>query len=114
MAKFDARYCTGNWTRIALAVVFGWSSTLGPSLADIAASKEQDGYVRLAQAPSATQAATSPPVSGPVYSLTDLEFMLAPIALYPDPLLTLMMTASAHFRSRSFKQTAGSPPTPMP
>jgi len=30
-----------------------------------------------------------------IYSLTDLEYLLGPIALYPDPLLTLVLTASA-------------------
>ena len=96
MAKFEARFCTGNWTRIRLAIVFGWSSTVGPAIADIVASRDNESHIRIAQAqaPSAPPAAP-PPVSGPVYSLTDLEFMLAPIALYPDPLLTLMMTASA-------------------
>ena len=31
---------------------------------------------------------------GKVYSLSDLEYLLGPVALYPDPLLTLVLQAS--------------------
>ena len=31
-----------------------------------------------------------------VYSITDLEYLLGPIALYPDPLLALILPASTH------------------
>ncbi|MTW18403.1 DUF3300 domain-containing protein [Rhodoplanes serenus] len=44
-------------------------------------------------APAASQAAAQA-ADGPAYTLSDLEYMLAPIALYPDPLLAVMLPAT--------------------
>src|SRR5262249_23787014 len=45
------------------------------------------------QPPASQQTPAQPQAK--IYSLTDLEYLLGPIALYPDPLLTLILTASA-------------------
>lgn len=56
-----------------MAAVFGWSMAVYPVLAQ-------------------TQPA---PAIEPVYSLADLEYILGPIALYPDPLLAIRFPATA-------------------
>ena len=47
-------------------------------------------------APSDTAAAAAPPSAPPGRSAADLEKMVAPIALYPDPLIASLLPASAY------------------
>jgi hypothetical protein len=75
------RFCSGRPSRIAVAILIGWTT-----IAD-------SGFAQVTQAPDSQQSPA--PAQTKVYSLTDLEYLLGPIALYPDPLLTLILTASA-------------------
>ncbi len=79
LIKDRNRFCTGRISRTAIAFLVAWT-TIDP------------GFAQVAQTPS-----PQPPAQAQtkIYSLTDLEYLLGPIALYPDPLLTLVLTASA-------------------
>jgi len=68
----SARFCTGNSSRIALAALLAWTTIVDPIIA------------QTSQPPDAAQSPAKAPQSA-VYSLTDLEYLLGPIALYPDP-----------------------------
>jgi hypothetical protein len=52
----------------------------------------------MAQAPTSTELPAAPggtpAAQKPVFTMTDLEYLLGPIALYPDPLLALILPAS--------------------
>jgi hypothetical protein len=52
----------------------------------------------VSQAPAGVQVESARPSApenaGPAYSIEDLSYLLAPIALYPDPLLALVLSAS--------------------
>ncbi|MFG1402635.1 DUF3300 domain-containing protein [Xanthobacter sediminis] len=118
----------GNWSRIAVAAVFGWSAALGPALAQTAAGEPtQPGAPAAAQTPispapisptpapeavpPAPAATAMPPVptqvpapvpaaadqapAADLYTLAELEYLLAPVALYPDPLLAILLPAAA-------------------
>ena len=75
---------TGNGPRFAVAVLFFWTTTVEPILAQTFPPP-----VLAQQTPSseAEQAA-------PHYTIEDLSYLLEPIALYPDPLLALILSAS--------------------
>ena len=75
---------TGNGPRLAMAVLLFWTTAVEPVLA-----QTSPPLVLAQQAPSsgAEQAA-------PHYSMEDLSYLLEPIALYPDPLLALILSAS--------------------
>ncbi len=79
MNKDRRRFCTGHISRIAIAILVAWT-TIEPGFA-------QDAQTPPPQPPAQSQTK--------IYSLTDLEYLLGPIALYPDPLLTLVLTGSA-------------------
>lgn len=79
MNKDRRRFCTGHISRIAIAILVAWT-TIEPGFA-------QDAQTPRPQPPAQSQTK--------IYSLTDLEYLLGPIALYPDPLLTLVLTGSA-------------------
>ena len=89
MNKDTSRFCTGRISRTAIAFLVAWT-TIDPVFA-------QDTQAPSQQAPSPQTPSPQPPAQAQtrVYSLTDLEYLLGPIALYPDPLLTLVLTASA-------------------
>ena len=89
MNKDTSRFCTGRISRTAIAFLVVWT-TIDPVFA-------QDTQAPSQQAPSPQAPSPQPPAPAQtkVYSLTDLEYLLGPIALYPDPLLTLVLTASA-------------------
>ena len=75
-------YDPGTASRIAVSAMFVWASSVSQILA---------------QAPAAQDA--PPPGGGAapanqVYSMTDLEYLMGPIALYPDPLIALILPAS--------------------
>lgn len=76
--RMGAYLCPSKLSRIAVAAMLTFTATVEPLLS---------------QAPA-------PPAAGAqseqkIYSLTDLEYLLSPIALYPDPLLALILPASA-------------------
>jgi hypothetical protein len=85
----SVRFSTEYWMRLAVIAMFGWTATAEPILA---------------QTPPASDPAQQAPATAPapadqaadVYSMTDLEYLLGPIALYPDPLLALILPASTH------------------
>ncbi|MGB6352119.1 MAG: DUF3300 domain-containing protein, partial [Pseudolabrys sp.] len=77
-----AWFCTGTVSRTAVAALLAWTTTVEPITAQ---SPQPTGPGQ--QAPAQTP-------QTPVYSLTDLEYLLGPIALYPDPLLALILPAS--------------------
>src|SRR5215471_19148590 len=72
---------TGNGPRLAMAVLLVWTTAVEPMLAQTAQ-----------QTPS-SEAAVVGQVT-PQYSMEDLSYLLEPIALYPDPLLALILSAS--------------------
>ena len=73
---------TGNGPRLAIAALLFWTTAIEPVIAQTSPPPAQ-------QTPSseAEQAA-------PHYSMEDLSYLLEPIALYPDPLLALILSAS--------------------
>jgi len=75
---------TGNGLRLAMAFFLFWTPAIEPVLAQASAPP-----VSAQQTPSseAEQAA-------PHYSMEDLSYLLEPIALYQDPLLALILSAS--------------------
>ena len=75
---------TGDGPRLAMAVLFFWTTAVEPVLA-----QTSPPLVLAQQTPSsgAEQAA-------PHYSMEDLSYLLEPIALHPDPLLALILSAS--------------------
>ena len=75
---------TGNGPRLATAVLLFWTTAVEPALA-----QTSPPLLLAQQTPSsgAEQAA-------PHYSMEDLSYLLEPIALYPDPLLALILSAS--------------------
>ena len=74
-------YRPGAASRIAVSAMFVWASGIDPILAQ-------------APAPGAPAPAGDPAQAAKVYSLADLEYLLGPIALYPDPLIALILPAS--------------------
>ncbi|MFG1372924.1 DUF3300 domain-containing protein [Xanthobacter oligotrophicus] len=115
----------GNWSRVAVAAVFGWSTAVYPVLAQTPPADPQVQPVPQAQPvppvppapevqpapavapvpppPAAAQAPlqaplpvapTQPANTAPIYSLSDLEYLLGPLALYPDPLLAILFPAT--------------------
>lgn len=85
----NVRFSTEYWMRLAVIAMFGWTTT---------------AETLVAQTPPASDPAQQAPSTAPapadqaadVYSMTDLEYLLGPIALYPDPLLALILPASTH------------------
>jgi hypothetical protein len=73
---------TGKGPRLAIAALLFWTTAIEPVIAQTSSPPAQ-------QTPSseAEQAA-------PHYSMEDLSYLLEPIALYPDPLLALILSAS--------------------
>ncbi len=81
MQRNQHRFCSGRLSRIAVATLIAWTTNAGP------------GFPQAVQPPDNQQ--SQAPSQAKIYSLTDLEYLLGPIALYPDPLLTLILRASA-------------------
>ena len=93
--KTNVRFSTAYWMRVATIAMFGWTTTVDALFAQTPPASDP-----AQQAPAA--AGTPAPAPAPadqaadVYSITDLEYLLGPIALYPDPLLALILPASTH------------------
>ena len=85
----NARFSTEYWMRLAVIAMFGWTTTAEPLLAQTPPAPDA-----AQQAPGA--AGTPADQAADVYSMSDLEYLLGPIALYPDPLLALILPASTH------------------
>ena len=81
----NVKSSTEYWMRLAVIAMFGWTTTAEPLFAQTPPAPDP---AQQAPAPS-DQAADK-------YSITDLEYLLGPIALYPDPLLALILPASTH------------------
>lgn len=83
-AKPNIRLNAGYWSRVAATTLFAWSTNVTPVFP---------------QSPAAPDAAQQPPLPSDqqvqAYSMTDLEYLLGPIALYPDLLLKLILQAAS-------------------
>jgi hypothetical protein len=73
-----------------MAIVLVWTSAICPAFAQTTTPKTPEAAETKPAQPDADQAASG-------YSLTDLEYLLGPIALCPDPLLALILPASAFY-----------------
>ena len=84
-------FWSGKWSRLAMALVLVWTTAVHPVFA-----QTSSGDTAQPKPPEAAD--TKPAQAGAdqakLYSLTDLEYLLGPIALYPDPLLALILPAS--------------------
>lgn len=94
--KSRSRFTADNCLRLTTAMVLIWTSAAYPAFAQTPPPQDQ-------QAPAPQGQSASPPPAQPAapadqsaqgYSMSDLEFILGPIALYPDPLLALIFPAS--------------------
>ncbi len=110
--KEKSWFGTGNYSRLAVAAVFGWSTTIYPVLAEtltppVKQAQSDSTPAPAEEAPAAApalpdkvpgaaqaQAAATPDDAADLYTVTDLQYLLGPIALYPDPLLSLVLSAS--------------------
>jgi len=81
------RFFTGKAWRVGTTALLIWATIFEPISA------------QTPQPPGAAQTPTAQ-APGKVYSLSDLEYLLSPIALYPDPLLTLVLQASTFPEAR--------------
>jgi Protein of unknown function (DUF3300) len=90
LLRDNSAIMTGTWSRLAMTIVLVWTGAIYPAFAQTT----QPTAPETAQITPA-QPGADPAVSG--YSLTDLEYLLGPIALYPDPLLALILPASAFY-----------------
>jgi len=86
----NVRFSTEYWVRLAVIAMFGWTTTADPLFAQTPPAPDP-----AQQAPTAAPPAPADQAAD-VYSMTDLEYLLGPIALYPDPLLALILPASTH------------------
>ena len=77
--------------RLAVIAMFGWTTTADPLFAQTPTAPDP-----AQQAPGAAAPPAPTDQAADVYSMTDLEYLLGPIALYPDPLLALILPASTH------------------
>ncbi|MCA3659695.1 MAG: DUF3300 domain-containing protein, partial [Methylobacterium sp.] len=72
-----------------MIIVFSWTSVVYPVLAETPQAAPAD---KTTTAGTPTAEPVEP--AKPVYSIGDLEYLLAPIALFPDPLLALTLQAA--------------------
>ena len=87
----NVRFSTEYWMRLAVIAMFGWTTTAEPLFAQTPPAPDP-----AQQAPGAAGTPAPPDQAADVYSMSDLEYLLGPIALYPDPLLALILPASTH------------------
>ena len=79
----------GKWSRLAVTMLLVWTTAVFPVLAQTSPGDTAQPKPPEAADSQAAQAGAD------LYSLTELEYLLGPIALYPDPLLALILPASA-------------------
>ncbi|MEZ0214756.1 MAG: DUF3300 domain-containing protein [Xanthobacteraceae bacterium] len=89
-----SNFRAGNLSRIVVAAVFTWSSVVYPVMAQTPDAPAQPPPDAVPAPPPPPAAAAPPAAPVPVYSMTDLQYLLEPIALYPDPLLALILPAA--------------------
>ncbi len=87
----NVRFSTEYWMRLAVIAMFGWTTTAEPLFAQTPPAPDP-----AQQAPGAAGTPAPADQAADVYSMSDLEYLLGPIALYPDPLLALILPASTH------------------
>jgi len=87
----NVRFSTEYWMRVAVIAMFGWTTTAEPLFAQTPPAPDP-----AQQAPGAAGTPAPADQAADVYSMSDLEYLLGPIALYPDPLLALILPASTH------------------
>lgn len=87
----NVRFSMEYWMRLAVIAMFGWTTTAEPLFAQTPPAPDP-----AQQAPGAAGTPAPADQAADVYSMTDLEYLLGPIALYPDPLLALILPASTH------------------
>ncbi|NJL09167.1 MAG: DUF3300 domain-containing protein, partial [Methylacidiphilales bacterium] len=96
--NYDARYWTGKRSRVAVAAMFGWVTVIQPALAQTPPAEPVQVPTPQVPTPLPLPAAPATPAEAApaekVYSLADLEYLLGPIALYPDPLVALILPAT--------------------
>lgn len=85
------RFTPGYWKPLATVAMFGWTTTVAPLLAQAPVVPDATQ-----QAPASAAAPASSNQAASAYSIADLEYLLGPIVLYPDPLLALILPASTH------------------
>lgn len=104
LPRYDRRFFTDPFPRIVAATVLGLSSLIPPAAAQTVppapAEQSTPPVPASPPVPAAPGAQTLPvapePVpQKPVYSISDLQYILGPIALYPDPLLAVLLPAAA-------------------
>src|SRR5271167_211118 len=76
----------GNGSRAAMAVLLFCTTAIEPALAQTSSAPSS-----AQPAPSGTARAGQ---TAAVYSMEELSYLLEPVALYPDPLLALIFSAS--------------------
>lgn len=92
-----------GWSRLAVALAFGWTTSVYPALAQTPPAPDP-GPQPTAVAPPADAPLPAPAVAPPPaqagdaqrYTLAELEPLLAPYALYPDTLLAQMLPATVY------------------
>jgi hypothetical protein len=77
--KFRLRAAQG--LRIAVTAMFAWTTIVHPVFAQT-------------PAPTGQPDVAAPAAQPPAFAMGDLEYLLGPIALYPDPLIALILPAS--------------------
>ena len=87
----NVRFSTEYWMRLAVIAMFGWTTTAEPLFAQTPPAPDP-----AQQAPGAAGTPAPADQAADAYSMSDLEYLLGPIALYPDPLLALILPASTH------------------
>ena len=89
--RSKSRPMVGSLSRLSATIMFSWTTIISPVFAQ---TPEQASPPADAAAPPApAQSGTDPATQG--YSVNELEYLLGPIALYPDPLLALILPASS-------------------
>jgi len=84
LGRHADRFFTGKACRVGATALLIWTTIFDPISAQTPPS----------QPPAADQTPTAQ-APAKVYAISDLEYLLGPVALYPDPLLTLILQASA-------------------
>ena len=89
----DTAFLTGKWSRLAVTMALVWTTAVYPVFAQTSSGDTAQPKPPETVNSKPAQAGADP--TADLYSLTELEYLLGPIALYPDPLLALILPASA-------------------
>ena len=83
-----APFWAGKASTLLVLAVFGWTSTVYPAVA------QSSGAATSVPTQDAAPNAAAEEADVPHYSMSDIEYLLGPIALFPDPLLALVLPAA--------------------